>query len=158
MSGGRYRGPSTAEYRALAEFRYLIRRFLAFSEGAARKAGLSPQQHQLLLAVKGLPAGMKPTIRVLAERLQLRHHSTVELADRMEEQGLLRRARDGTDRRAVHLEVTRRGEALLARLSLAHRAELRARLPEKLAALAALAGHEARESIGTEGGRVRRRS
>src|SRR5262245_38534659 len=82
------RGPGLEEYRALAEFRYLVRRFLAFSEAAARAAGLRPQQHQLLLAVKGLPAGMKPTIRVLAERLQLRHHSTVELADRMEEQGL----------------------------------------------------------------------
>ncbi len=76
---------SMTDYYALAEIRYQIRRFLHFSEEAAREAGLVPQQHQLLLALKGLPAGRKATISELAERLQLRHHSTVELIDRLVE-------------------------------------------------------------------------
>jgi len=137
------RAPSAAQYRALAEFRYRLRQFLSFSEDAARSAGLAPQQHQLLLALKGLPAGSSPTVGVLAERLQVRHHSTVELVDRLEEQGLLRRARDGADRRTVQLALTRRGEALLARLSRAHLAELAVLLPVRLEALAAL-GERAR--------------
>ena len=74
---------SMAEYQALAEFRYQIRRFLRFSEQAARATGLVPQQYQLLLALKGLPNGRKATISELAERLQIKHHSTVELIDRL---------------------------------------------------------------------------
>ncbi|HYX50470.1 MAG TPA: helix-turn-helix domain-containing protein, partial [Ktedonobacteraceae bacterium] len=76
---------SITEYQTLAEFRYQLRRFLRFSEQAARAAGLEPQQHQLLLALKGLPEGRKATIGALAERLQLTHHSTVELVDRLVE-------------------------------------------------------------------------
>ena len=71
--------PRQANYKAMAELRYQIRRFLRFSENAARQAGIEPQQHQLLLAVRGLPDALKPTIGVLAERMQLQHHSTVEL-------------------------------------------------------------------------------
>src|SRR5689334_2883021 len=92
---------TAAEYRALAEFRYRVRCFLRFSEAAARSAGLAPQQHQLLLAVRGTRGNDAPTIGALAERLQLRHHSTVELVDRMEARGLVRRARRGGDRRQV---------------------------------------------------------
>src|SRR6266481_7179066 len=85
---------SMADYQALAEMRYQIRRFLHFSEQAARQAGLVPQQHQLLLALKGLPAGRKATISEVAGRLQLRHHSVVELIDRLVERGLIKRLRD----------------------------------------------------------------
>ena len=83
------------DFRAMAELRYQIRRFLRFSENAARQAGIEPQQHQLLLAVRGLPEKLKPTIGVLAERMQLQHHSTVELIDRLVDRGFLcRLARD----------------------------------------------------------------
>jgi DNA-binding MarR family transcriptional regulator len=116
----------TAEdYRALADFRYQIRRFLHFSEKAARSAGVQPQQHQLLLAVKGMDPGIEPTIGQIAERLHLRHHSVVELADRLSDLGLIRKRRAGKDRRRVLLEITARGEALLRRLSIIHRAELK---------------------------------
>jgi DNA-binding MarR family transcriptional regulator len=74
---------SLADYQALAEFRYLLRRFLHFSEQEARAAGLEPQQHQMLLAIKGLPADKAASVGELAERLQLQHHSTVELINRM---------------------------------------------------------------------------
>src|SRR5437588_7061226 len=92
---------SLTDYRALAEFRYQIRRFLRFSEEAAYAAGLEPQQHQLLLAIKGLPEGRKATIGELAERLQLRHHSTVELIDRLVKRELVERHRDEEDQRRV---------------------------------------------------------
>ena len=113
-----------SEYRALAEFHYQIRRFLQFSAEAARGAGLEPQQHQLLLAVKGLPEGVRPTIREVAERLQVQHHSAVELVDRLSGSGAIRRERSDTDRREALIRLTPRGEALLRRLSLAHHQEL----------------------------------
>jgi DNA-binding MarR family transcriptional regulator len=114
-----------AEYRALAEFRHQLRNFLRFSESAARDAGLEPQQHQFLLALRGLPAGAPATVGVLAERLQIKHHSAVGLVDRLEARSLVRRARGNGDRRQVLLALTPRGTRLLARLSVAHRAELR---------------------------------
>ncbi len=112
------------EYRALGEFRYQIRRFLQFSAEAARAHGIEPQQHQLLLAIKGLPEGARPTIRELAERLQIQHHSAVELVDRLAEHEAVRREHTGADRREALIRLTRRGEALLRRLSIAHHAEL----------------------------------
>ncbi len=126
------------DYRALAEFRYQVRRFLRFSEDAARAAGLEPQQHQLLLAVKGLPTGEEPSIGELAERLQIRHHSLVELADRLEERGLVRRRRGDEDRRKVFVELTETGEQVLARLSVEHRSELQSAGRSLLGALEAL--------------------
>lgn len=125
-AGGPRRRVSAADYQALAEFRYQIRRFLHFSDHAARAAGLEPQHHQLLLAVKGLPPGRAPTIRELAERLQVQHHSAVELIDRLVERKLVRRRRGVADRRQVFVELTARGEAILRELSLHHLAELRA--------------------------------
>lgn len=116
---------SRADYRSLAEFRFQIRRFLHFSEGAARDAGINPAQHQLLLALRGIPAGTAPSVGNLAKRLLLRHHSTVELIDRLEQRGLVRRSPSGSDRRQVLIEITGKGERLLERLSLIHRAELR---------------------------------
>src|SRR5581483_11159618 len=137
-----YRGTmlSAHDYRALAEFRYQVRRFLHFSEQAARSAGLEPQQHQLLLAVKGLPEDQRPTIGTVAERLQLQHHSADELIDRAEKRGLVRRHRDELDRRQVLVELTPDGEALLHKLTVHHRAELRAAAPALRRALAALDG------------------
>jgi DNA-binding MarR family transcriptional regulator len=113
-----------SDYQALAEFRYRIRCFLRFSEQAARAAGLEPQQHQLLLSIKGLPSSKTATVGVLAERMQLAHHSTVELLDRLEERGLVERRRDESDRRQVLVQITPAGEEILAELSLHHFDEL----------------------------------
>jgi DNA-binding MarR family transcriptional regulator len=134
---------SAAEYRALAEFRYRLRRFVHFSEQAALDVGVEPRQHQLLLAVRGLPVGISPTIGVLAERLQLKHHSTVELIDRCEARGLVRRTPHGLDRRQVVIALTAAGERLLRRLSVVHRAELRSVGSELLDALTTLVGARA---------------
>src|SRR6266571_9280941 len=98
-----------ADYQALAEFRYQIRRFMRFSEQMARSAGLEPQQHQLLLAIKGLPEGRRAIIGELAERLQLQHHSVVELVDRLEERGFVQRNRDEGDQRRVLVRLTPAG-------------------------------------------------
>src|SRR6266516_4394474 len=129
---------SITEYQTLAEFRYQLRRFLRFSEQAARAAGLEPQQHQLLLALKGLPEGKKATIGALAERLQLAHHSTVELVDRLSERGFIQRSRDEADQRQVLVTLTSQGEEVLRNLSLSHRAELHSVGPELVQALNAL--------------------
>ncbi|MFL5702770.1 MAG: MarR family winged helix-turn-helix transcriptional regulator [Ktedonobacteraceae bacterium] len=118
-----------AAYQTLAEFRYQLRRFLRFSEQVVRAAGLEPQQHQLLLAVKGLPEGRKATISALAERLQLAHHSTVELVDRLVERGFIQRCRDEADQRQVLVRLTPQGEEVLRNRSLAHRAELQSTGP-----------------------------
>jgi DNA-binding MarR family transcriptional regulator len=139
---------SELEYRAFAEFRYVLRRFLNFSESAARNVSLEPQQHQLLLALKGLPADLRPTVGTLAERLQLRHNSTVELAQRSIESGLLQRRPSPLDGREVLLSITARGERLLRRLSIEHRREMRSAAPALIRALQALA----------EGGQVRQSS
>ena len=123
------------DFQALAEFRHRIRRFLHFSEQAARKSGLEPKQHQLLLALKGLPADARPRIAKVAERLQIQHHSAVELVDRLESAGFVRRQRGVEDRREVLLYLTRHGEKVLQQLSLDHREELRSQGPELLESL-----------------------
>ena len=123
------------DYRSLAEFRHQIRRFVHFSEGAARRAGLEPTQHQLLLALKGLPSGVRPRIGELAERLQIQHHSAVELVNRLQAGGFVRRRRGREDRREVLVELTSRGENILRQLSLHHRTELRSQGPALLTAL-----------------------
>src|SRR5881397_3703763 len=115
---------SQPNFKAMAELRYQIRRFLRFSENAARQAGIEPQQHQLLLAVRGLPDDAKPTIGVLAERMQLQHHSTVELIDRLVERGFLCRLRSTDDRRHVLVKLTRDGDKFLQKLALHHLHEL----------------------------------
>jgi len=112
------------DYRALAEFRYQIRRFIHFSECAARSAGLNPQHHQLLLAIKGNPGDNRPTVQDMAERLHIRHHSAVELTNRLTARGMIRKRQDPGDRRRVLLEITPGGEAVLRKLSFIHRTQL----------------------------------
>jgi DNA-binding MarR family transcriptional regulator len=124
-----------SDYQALAELRYQIRRFLHFSEEAARAMDLEPQQHQLMLALKGLPEGMRPTIGTMAERLQIQHHSTVELVNRLSLEGLVKRSRAGADQRVVLLFLTPKGEKVLRELSLGHQSELRTQGPALVAAL-----------------------
>ena len=104
-------------YEALAAFRYEIRRYLNFTELAARDAGIEPQQHQALLAIKGLPLTQEPTVGVLAERLQIRHHSAVELTNRLASRGMIRRLRNKSDLREVMLRLTPKGEKILDRIS-----------------------------------------
>lgn len=118
-------GIPSVDFQALAEFRYQLRRFTRFSEQAVRAVGLEPQQHQLLLAVKGLPNGKIATVGTLADRLQIEHHSAVELINRLAEKGLVERRRDEADMRRVLVSLTDAGEALLHKLSVYHRAELR---------------------------------
>lgn len=130
---------SASEYLALAEVRYRIRCFLVFSEACAREARVEPQQHQLLLAVSGLPAGMTPTIGQLAERLQIQHNSAVELVRRCADNGLVHK-RPGADKREVVVALTRKGRAMLEKLTVAHRAELRSMAPALVDALTALVG------------------
>jgi len=126
------------DYQALAELRYQLRVFVSFSEQAARERGIEPQQHQLLLAIKGLPTGLRPTVRVLAERLRLRHHSVVELIDRLERADLAARTPSPTDGREILVRVTATGERLLRKLSVAHQAELQTIGPRLLQSLQAV--------------------
>ena len=110
---------------ALAEFRFQLRRFMRNMEEEVRQLQVNPQQYQLVLAIKGLPRNEVPSISCLAERMQLNHNSMVELVDRCEERGLVRRLRSGADRRQVTLSITNDGEALLKRLGSAARHELK---------------------------------
>ena len=125
----------SSEYRKLEEFRFQIRRFLSFSEAAARTSGIEPQQHQALLALKGMPQDCVPTIGHLADRLLLRHHSAVGLVDRLEALGLVTRQPSPDDARQVLLRLTAKGERILHRLSLTHHKELEESGPKLVAAL-----------------------
>lgn len=118
-------GLAPHDYEVLAEFRYLLMRFSAFSEQAAHEAGLAPRQHQALLALKGYPGGGAATIGELAQRLGIRHHSMVGLVDRLVSRGYLLRREDPHDRRRIFVSLTASGEQALAGLSAAHRQELR---------------------------------
>lgn len=133
---------SPAEYRALSEFRFLIRQYLNNGEKAARSVGLEPQQYVSLLTMRGMPATQPATIRGLSERLRIRHHSAVELVDRMEKRGLCRRERSKADRRMVLLHVTPRGDKLLNRLVRHRIAELQVTGPSLARALSALLAPE----------------
>lgn len=126
------------DYRALAQFRYHVRRFWRLTEGNARRAGIHPQQHRLLLSIKGMKDDEVPSVGRLAERLQVQHHSAVELIDRTVAAGLVVRRRDSSDGRVVTVRVTPRGERLLERLSRENREELRLAAPALVKALRAL--------------------
>jgi DNA-binding MarR family transcriptional regulator len=129
---------SSAEYQALGEFRYQIRRFLHFSEEAAKADGLEPQQHQILLAIRASEAPDGPTISKLAERLLIRHHSAVGLIDRLAEHALVERVKDSEDSRQVRIRLTPQGAGKLRRLSDGHREELSRTGPLLVAALGKL--------------------
>jgi DNA-binding MarR family transcriptional regulator len=124
-----------ADYQALAEFRYQIRKFLHFSELAVQAAGLERGQYQLMLTIKGMPEGMRPRIRDVADRMHIQHHSAVELINRLEAGGYVRRERAEDDRREVMLALTTRGEKVLSELALHHHEELQSSAPGLVAAL-----------------------
>ena len=119
-----------SDYEMLAAFRYALRRFLRFSEERAQSVGLTPRQYQALLVILGFPGRESITIGELAERLLIRHHSAVGLADRLASKGLVARSQAPADKRQVLLSLTASGAALLERLALTHRDELRRLGPE----------------------------
>ena len=125
------------QYQALARFRYALRAFLAFSEQATRKSGFTPQQYQALLAIKASP-NEALLVGELADQLLLKHNNTVQLVDRLSESGLVRRSPSRSDRRAVVVTLTARGENKLARLAVVHFRELLSRQKE-LSAISRLA-------------------
>ncbi len=120
-----------SDYEAMAEYRYAMRRFLRFSEEAARAAGITPQQYQLLLAIKGYPGREQANITELSERMQLDHHSMVGLIDRSVDRGLVQREQDTVDRRHVNVRLTAAGDKILTELATVHREQLR-RMKEDL--------------------------
>jgi DNA-binding MarR family transcriptional regulator len=138
---------SKADYETLAAFRYALRQFLHFSEEAASAVGLTPQQHQALLAIKGYPGRDYVTIGELAERLRVRHHSAVGLVDRLAAQNLVARQNAEADRRQVYVTVTPHGLNLLERLSAVHRAELQRVGPQISQLLSQMGDLEEGESL-----------
>ncbi|HXL23801.1 MAG TPA: MarR family transcriptional regulator [Candidatus Dormibacteraeota bacterium] len=126
------------EYRALAELRHRIRMFVSEGDAKARAAGLEPQQYLILLAIRGLPEKTEATIRAIADRLALQHHSVVELVDRLEQHGLVRRTRGRDDRRRVFVSLLPRGEKLLEEVARHRISELRASGAALVAAIEAL--------------------
>jgi DNA-binding MarR family transcriptional regulator len=136
------------DYQSLAEFRHQIRRYIRFSEKVVRNANLEPRQYQMLLALKGLPPNVRPRIAELAEQLQIQHHSAVELVDRLENGGLVRRERGTNDRREVLIVLTPAGEKVIRELVIYHRAELSTRGPELLDALRRVLRNNSRPSSG----------
>ncbi|HKT87625.1 MAG TPA: MarR family transcriptional regulator [Candidatus Sulfotelmatobacter sp.] len=126
---------TVADYQALSEFRYQIRRFLRFSEQAARSAGIEKQQYQFMLQIKGMPTGMRPRIRDLANRLEIQHHSAVELINRLESHGFVKRERGTDDRREVLLALTPKGERVVSELAMHHHEQLQFAGPRLVAAL-----------------------
>jgi len=139
-----------SHYETLAEFRYALRKFLHFSETAAQAVGVTPQQHQAMLAIKGFPGRDQVTVGELAERLQIKHHSAVGLADRLVAENFLRRVTDQQDRRQVYLALTPAGEAILEKLSATHREQLRRIGPQINRLLESLQGMEPVPGSGAE--------
>lgn len=125
----KHRAVTKANYEALAEFRYELRKFQAFSEDAAAQSGLTPQQHQALLAIKGAPETDWLSISQIAERLLVRHHTVVGLVDRLVSLGLVVRKTDPADGRRIQVHVTKEGEDTLAALSVNHLEELKSIRP-----------------------------
>ena len=131
-----------AEYEMLAAFRFALRQFLRFSEDAAQEAGITPQQHQALLAIKGFPGRDRVSVGELAGRLQVAHHSAVGLIDRLVMEKLVAREASEEDRRRVFITLTRHGEDVLETLSSAHREQLRRMGPGMLKVLEVLGSGE----------------
>lgn len=122
---GKEAARAEAMVRSLARFRYALRKFLRFSENAARSCGVTPQQHQLLLGIQGFSGRGQASVGELAEFLQERHHSVVGLVERAEQSGLVRRAQDAADRRVVNVALTAKGKRILLRLTRRHYEEAR---------------------------------
>lgn len=146
---------TNSEYRALAELRYRIRQFLSGTDEAARRAGLEPQQYLLMLTVRGLPEGEEATIGLLAQRLALRHNTAVELVNRLEKHGYVRRERTGDDRRQVQVSLLPAGAKLVRRVARQRIADLREDGVALVNALHSVIGKSAlsRKSPETAGGR-----
>ena len=147
---------ANADYRALAELRYWIRHFLRESEAAAHQVGLESQQYLLLLAVRGLSPGTKPTIRTLAERLGLKHNSTVELINRLESRGCVRRTRSRDDRRCVLVSLLPLGQKLLEQVARQRITEVRAGGVELVDAMTAVLGYRRQRRKSTEESSVKK--
>ncbi len=130
------------DFQDLAEFRYQIRRYLRFTEEESRKAGIEPQQYLLLICMRGMPDGMSPTLTNVAERLQLKHNSVVELVDRCVEKGLVTRSAYHHDKRTVVLALTEEGKKVMEGLAVLFHKQMRQLAPEFLAALLALVKEE----------------
>ena len=141
---------SLADYQALAEFRYQIRKFLHFSDQAIHGSGLERGQYQMMLAIKGLPEGMRPRIREVANRMRIQHHSAVELINRLEAGGYVRRERGQDDRREVLLGLTMKGERVLEELAVHHHEELQSAAPDLVAALRRLMAAKKNETEKSE--------
>jgi DNA-binding MarR family transcriptional regulator len=149
---GMKRRVGLAEYRALAEMRVIIRRYLQHSEAAVRAAGLAPQWYMGMLQLRGLPVGQQPTIRTLADRMQLRHHSVVELVNRLEKRGLLRRERAQHDLRYVLVRMTPKAERLLDKLVQKRIEELRVTGHDLVRSLSIVVGVPSRRKQGRRRG------
>ncbi len=142
---------SIADYQALAEFRYQIRKFLHFSDSAIEGAGLERSQYQLMLTIKGMPDGVRPRIRDIADRMLIQHHSAVELIDRLEAGGYVRRERGQNDRREVLLVLTAKGERILGQLALHHHEELQNAAPKLVGALRRVTRERRQDEDATRG-------
>lgn len=129
---------TTAEYQALAELRYLIRKFVREGDAVSTAIGLEPQQYLLLLMIRGIPEGQEATVSILAERLALKHHSVVELIDRLEAHGYVRRNRSREDRRSVLVSLLPRGEKMLEQVAQHRISELRSTGASLVNAISAL--------------------
>ena len=127
-----------SEYKTLAQFRYTLRRFLRFSEEAGAAGGLTPQQYQALLAIRGFPAKDCVTVGELGERLQLQPHSVVGLLDRLAARGWVTRQTSETDRRRVHICLTRQGRKLLEQVATEHRSQLTQVGPDLIRSISAI--------------------
>ena len=128
--------PDPDDYEGLANFRYLLRKFLRFSRDYLRAtAGLNPEQYEALLAIKAFAAATGVTISQLSERLQVKHHSAVNIVDRLADRKLVTREAGETDRRRRHVQLTAKGEKLIEELAAAHRKEIRGRSAEIVQAL-----------------------
>jgi DNA-binding MarR family transcriptional regulator len=152
VSGRSRKSPefTTAQFRQLSEMRYQLLKFLHFSQDAADRAGIRPQQHQLLLAVHGMPLNVEPSIANVAQRMLLKHNSAVELVDRTIDLGFLRRTHDLTDHRRILLRLTPEGERLLRSLTEHHVAELEVAGPRLIEFLRLVIGDEGTCRIGEE--------
>jgi len=152
-------GVKTEQYRALAELRHQIRQFLSEGDRTARAAGLEPQQYLLLLMIRGLPEGRPATIRTLADRLTLKHHSAVELVDRLEANGYVRRTRGRDDRRNVIVSLLPRGERMLEDVARQRIDELRSHGHELVRAIDRLLDREektaSKKRVAKRGGKSR---